>query len=95
MSIDVQHDPNEKKYYAVLDGHEAHVVYAETGDGTRVFHHTYAPPELRGQGIAQEIVRHALDESRREGHRYVAACPYVQAFLRKHPEYEAGKEGGG
>lgn len=95
MSIDVRHDPNEKKYYATIDGREGRVDYTETGDGTRLFNHTFVDPELRGQGVAAAIVRHALDETRREGHRYVATCPYVQAFIKRHPEYEEGKEGGG
>lgn len=89
MNIDVQHDPNDKKYSATIDGHEGHVAYAESPDGTRVFHHTFVDPELRGQGVAEAVVRHALDETRREGHRYVATCPFVQAFIRRHPEYKA------
>lgn len=92
MSIDVRHDTNEKKYYATIDGHEGHVAYTETGDGTRIFHHTFVDPALRGQGVAEAVVRHALDETRREGHRYVATCPYVEAFIGRHPEYEEDRE---
>jgi predicted GNAT family acetyltransferase len=88
MSIDVQHDPNEKKYYATVDGHEGHVTYSEGQNGKRIFHHTYVAPELRGQGVAEAIVRHALDETRREGHRYAATCPFVSKFIERHPEYK-------
>ncbi|HYO16615.1 MAG TPA: GNAT family N-acetyltransferase [Thermoanaerobaculia bacterium] len=88
MNIDVEHDPKQHKYYATIDGQEGHVVYSQTHDGTRVFHHTFVPPEVRGQGVANEIVRHALDETRREGHRYVATCPFVQKFIERHPEYK-------
>lgn len=93
MSIDIQHDPQEHKYFAVLDGHEGHVVYSEEGDGARDFHHTFVPPELRGQGVAEKIVRHALDDTRKQGLRYTASCPYVVAFLEKHPEYREGSPG--
>lgn len=89
MSIDVQHDPQEHKYYAVLDGHEGHVVYSEEG-GTRNFHHTFVPPEFRGQGIAEKIVRHALDDTKKQGLRYAATCPYVVDFIEKHPEFREG-----
>lgn len=88
MNIDVQHDPKEKKYYAVIEGHEGHVAYSETGDGKRDFHHTYVPPELRGRGVAEAVVRHALDDTRKEGHGYVATCPFVQKFIERHPEYK-------
>lgn len=86
MSIDVQHDPNEKKYYAIIDGHEGHVAYTES-DGKRNFHHTYVAPELRGKGVAEAVVRHALDDTRKEGHGYVATCPFVKKFIERHPEY--------
>ena len=61
MSIDVQHDPKQHKYYAVVDGHEGEVVYAEEGNGTRNFHHTYVPPELREsviQQLKEVVARH-------------------------------------
>ena len=87
MSIDVQHDPKQHKYYAVVEGHEGEVVYAEEANGTRNFHHTYVPPELRGRGVAEAIVRHALDDTKKQGHGYVATCPFVKGFVEKHPEY--------
>lgn len=92
MNIDIQHDPKEKKYYAMIDGHEGRAEYTETGDGTRIFHHTFVDPALRGRGVAETVVRHALDETRREGHRYAATCPYVQAFIKRHPEYKESEE---
>lgn len=92
MSIDVQHDPKEHKYFAVIDGHEGEVAYEE-GGGTRDFNHTFVPPELRGQGIAEAIVRYALDDTKKQGLRYTATCPYIVAFLEKHPEYREGQAG--
>lgn len=95
MNIDVQHDAQEQRYYAVLEGHESEVAYAEEGDGSRNFHHTFVPPELRGQGVAEKIVRHALDDTRKQGLRYTASCPFVVAFLERHPEYREGSGGQG
>lgn len=52
-----------------------------------VLTHTFVPPELRGRGLAEKLVRTALDFARGEGCRVVPACSYVDAFLRRHPEY--------
>lgn len=93
MSIDVQHDPKQNKYYAVVDGYEGEATYSEESDGTRNFHHTFVPPELRGRGVAEAIVRHALDDTKKQGHRYIATCPYVKAFVERHPEYQEGGQG--
>jgi hypothetical protein len=47
------------------------------------------PPELCGRGIAEALVRTALEETRRRGVRVVAECSYVAAFIRRHPEFQS------
>lgn len=53
----------------------------------RVFFHTEVDDAYSGQGLAAQLVRAALDETIESGHRIVAVCPYVAAYVRKHPEY--------
>jgi predicted GNAT family acetyltransferase len=45
------------------------------------------PPELRGHGVAEALVRQALEDVRARGEHIIATCPYVKAFLARHPEY--------
>jgi predicted GNAT family acetyltransferase len=49
--------------------------------------HTETPRGLRGQGIASELVRGALDLIRADGRRVIAGCGFVADYLRKHPEF--------
>ena len=49
--------------------------------------HTEVAPALEGQGIASQLVAGALDDIRRRGLTLVPICPFVRAFLRRHPEY--------
>jgi predicted GNAT family acetyltransferase len=56
------------------------------GEGTLVCTHTFVPPELRGRGIAERLVRAALEYARAERLRVVPACSYVAAFVERHPE---------
>jgi glycerophosphoryl diester phosphodiesterase len=88
MNLDVRQDRKERKFYTSIEGQEAKIEYAEGVDGTLNLLHTFVPEELRGRGIAAELVRQTLDRVRREGGRIVASCPYIQAFLEKHPEYQ-------
>ena len=89
MSLEIHNDENARKFYAVIDGREAVIEYAKIGD-TYNLAHTHVPEEMRGKGIAEQLVRGALDQIREEGAKFLPSCPYIQTFLKKHPEYQAG-----
>jgi len=50
--------------------------------------HTEVPEALRGRNLASILARHALDAARAEGRRVVVRCPFVAAWVRRHPDYE-------
>ncbi len=54
---------------------------------TVVFTHTEVDPKFEGQGIASTLVKEALDAVRASGRDVVAFCPYVKAWIGRHPEY--------
>jgi predicted GNAT family acetyltransferase len=49
--------------------------------------HTSVPQEAEGRGIATLLARSALEYARAQGLKVIASCPFVHAYLRKHPEY--------
>ena len=49
--------------------------------------HTETPRELRGRGIASQLVEGALALIRADGHKVIAGCGFVVDYLSKHPEY--------
>jgi predicted GNAT family acetyltransferase len=49
--------------------------------------HTETPTAARGRGIASQLVAGVLDETRRRGLKIVPRCPFVSAYLAKHPEF--------
>jgi uncharacterized protein len=48
--------------------------------------HTDVAPSAEGQGIGSRLVAGALDDIRSRGLRVVPVCPFVTAYLRRHPE---------
>lgn len=87
MESDAIRDNAERHRYEVtVDGHVAHADYRIEGD-VITFTHTIVPPALEGQGIASRLIRHALTEARGRGFRVVPQCPFVSAYIRKHPEW--------
>jgi predicted GNAT family acetyltransferase len=93
MALEVQHDEKGHKFYAVIDGQEAHVLYSPAGDHVYDFRHTYVPEALRGHHVADDLVRQTLDETLRLGYRFIPTCPFVAAFVEKNPEYRKGVAG--
>jgi predicted GNAT family acetyltransferase len=84
--IRVRHNVAAGRYEAEVNGHLAVAEYRWEGDRI-IFTHTFVPPELRGRGIAEKLVRTALEEARQEGWRVVPQCSYVALFLRRNPEF--------
>lgn len=53
-----------------------------------LFSHTEVLPAFEGRGVGSALVRHALDEVRSRSLMAIPVCPFVAAFLRKHPDYQ-------
>ena len=49
--------------------------------------HTESPPAFRGKHVAEGIVRAVLDWARAQSMTIEPFCPFVSAFLQRHPEY--------
>ncbi len=52
-----------------------------------VLPHVGVPPALEGRGIAAALTRAAVDWARQQSLTVVPICPYVAAWLKRHPEY--------
>jgi predicted GNAT family acetyltransferase len=85
--ITVTHNEVENRYEATVEGHLSVCEY-EVVDDKVVFTHTLVPPELRGRGIAEQLVRAGLEDARKAGRKVVPACSYVAVFIRRHREYQ-------
>ncbi len=69
-----------------MDGHVGVLKYM-LRDGLLTLVHTEVPEEVRGRRVAESLARFALDSARRDGLRVKVACPSVQRFIERHPEY--------
>ncbi len=56
-------------------------------DGARRADHTFVPEDMRGHGVAAELVGALVADARREGFKIMPACSYVEAAFRRHPEW--------
>jgi predicted GNAT family acetyltransferase len=49
--------------------------------------HTEVPPALRGKGMGDALARAVLNDAKDHGLTVKPNCPFVAAFIRRHPEY--------
>jgi predicted GNAT family acetyltransferase len=85
--VQVTHNAAAHRYEAVVVGYLSICEY-ELADGTMVFTHTVVPPELRGRGIAEKLVRAALADARAAGRKVAPQCSYVAKFIERQREYQ-------
>jgi predicted GNAT family acetyltransferase len=86
--IAVEHRPDERRYELLVDGEPAgELVYRDRGGGVLAFLHTEVDPNVRLRGLGSALVAGALDDARARGLRVVPLCPFVDAYVRRHPEY--------
>jgi len=86
MSIAVAEAPDAQRYEARLGDELAGVLEYVVRRGRIALVHTEVAPAFEGRGIAAALARFALDDARRRGLPVIASCPYVRAYLAKHPE---------
>jgi predicted GNAT family acetyltransferase len=55
--------------------------------GIIVLAHTEVPPEFEGRGFGGLLARAALDHARAADLKVIVTCPFIAAWMRRHPEY--------
>ena len=86
MSDDVHDNPARNRFELDLDGHTAFATYRRDG-GVLAILHTEVPKALNGRGIGSQLVRGLLEIARAEGLKIKPLCPFVVAYMDKHPDY--------
>ena len=84
--VTVRHNPRESRYEVEVEGRLAVLDYVVAGERI-LFTRTFVPPEGRGRGIAEKLVRTALADARRDNRLVVPQCSYVERFIEAHREF--------
>jgi predicted GNAT family acetyltransferase len=86
-NADLADNPSRHRFELRLDGEVAAFSEYNELKGALLFTHTEVRPAHEGEGLASRLIAFALDEVRGRGLHAVPACPFVAAYIRKHPEY--------
>jgi predicted GNAT family acetyltransferase len=86
-SYQVMHLPGEQRYQILRDGHPVGEARYQERPGTIVLTHTGVTPAARGEGVGSRLVAGVLEDIRARGLRVVPLCPFVAAYIERHPEH--------
>jgi predicted GNAT family acetyltransferase len=86
VSPQVTHDPAAGRFEIHTEQGMALLNYRHRGPDLDLVH-TEVPQALEGHGYGAKLATSALDYARREGMSIIPTCPYVKAYIDRHPEY--------
>jgi predicted GNAT family acetyltransferase len=85
--VRVEDHPDRHRFVVSVDGVPAGFAAYQRSPGRIVFTHTEIDPAYNGRGLGSRLVAAALDGARAEGLAVVPRCPFVAAYISRHPEY--------
>jgi uncharacterized protein len=82
----VADNPQASRYELWLGTTRAGLIQYRAGPGAILLVHTEIDPAFKGQGLGERLVAAALEDLRARGLKLVPLCPFVRAYLRRHPD---------
>jgi len=87
MTLAINNNTQKKQFENHYGGVTSLVAYEISGD-TITFTHTEVPKAVGGTGIGGALAEAALRFAEASKLKVVAQCPFVAAYIRKHPEFQ-------
>lgn len=85
-ALTVHHNPEEKRFEIRVGKQLAFVEYLLAGSNI-VYTHTEVPEAFEGQGVGNKLAKFVLDYAVEKGYKIQPLCPFIAAYVRRHPEY--------
>ena len=84
-----RHDPENSRYVVEMEGRiVGFTEYHLRGGNRYFFYHTEIDEDQAGKGIGSSLARFALDDVRAKEGIVIPLCPFIAAWIERHPDYE-------
>lgn len=88
MKMEIVNNKKQQQFEFLAEDQKAELVY-RFRKNTMFFMHTFVPEAMGGRGIASKLAATALEYAKEKGHKIAVLCPFVGAYVKKHPEWYA------
>ena len=78
----ITNNAQQNRYELLTEGHVSVVDYQLQGS-TLIITHVGVPPELRGRGVAAELMKGVVEDAQRRGLTIEPLCSYAAAYISK------------
>ena len=86
QDMPITNNTEAQRFEAQLGAEQAVAEY-HLKNNVIIFTHTEVPRVMEGKGVAGKLIKTALDAAQQEHYQVVPLCPFVAAYIRRHPEY--------
>jgi predicted GNAT family acetyltransferase len=87
MSFSVADNPEAQRYELAADGQRIGFVTYHMEPGVISLLHAEVNPAHERQGWGSRLVAGTLDDARERGLKVRPVCPFVVAYIERHPQY--------
>lgn len=88
QNLQVIKNDKTHRFELTINGHIAFIDFTQRGTDVVKLIHTEVPEELGGRGIAAVLVEKTLQYLEEHHFTLFPICPYVFAYIKKHPEWK-------
>lgn len=85
--VEVREDAAHHRFEIRVGEEPAGQAVYRGGGALYEFLHTEIDPSFEGRGLGSTLIRSTLDTLRERGAQLLPYCPFVKAYIQKHPEY--------
>ena len=86
-TVDVRRNDERHRYEAFVGTELAAIAAYREAPGRVVFTHTEVDGAYEGQGVGGQLAAKALDDVRALGLQVTPQCPFIAAYITRHPAY--------
>lgn len=84
--VEVVNNEAGHRFEAKLEGGVAFAEYRLVDHGL-ILPHTVVPEAFEGRGVASALAKTALGYARDRDLKVIPTCPFISAYIQKHPEW--------
>lgn len=85
--LTVENNEAKSRFEINLEDATALIAYKKSGNIYNLYH-TEVPPQFAGRGVGNRLVKGTLEKIKAEDGKIIPSCPFVAAYLKRHPEYQ-------